>query len=144
MAASVQNQDFETIYLEKKKEMLTKPNILFWIERSKNKNVVVYEAQRDEQGELLKASEPITGFWLDIDPPVLKKKWSQGDFNVKSDLNYLDKKLAYGCVGRHFLFCRGIFDLLLIEQFLDGNDERRQAVQGEIGVAPRSRGFASA
>ena len=41
------------------------PNILFAIARSKNKNMVMYEAKME--GDKL-AATPLEGYWLDIDP----------------------------------------------------------------------------
>jgi hypothetical protein len=57
---------------------------LFHIERSKNSNIVQYDAQLDENGNL-HSKEPVTGYWIrhNEQGQVEKLSWAQ-------------KKLAYG------------------------------------------------
>jgi hypothetical protein len=57
---------------------------LFHIERSKNANIVQYDALVDESGDLL-SKEPITGYWI--------RHAEQGQVE---ELSWAQKKLAYG------------------------------------------------
>lgn len=60
------------------------PKMLFYIERNLNKNIVVYEANFDENGQL-NSKKPINVFWL-----------LNEDEGQKENLNYAERKLAYG------------------------------------------------
>lgn len=60
------------------------PNMLFYTQRSLNKNVVIYEANYDSEGYLV-AEQPIKYYW------VLMEE----DGRVE-DLSYTENKLAYG------------------------------------------------
>ncbi|MFI5167803.1 MAG: DUF4833 domain-containing protein [Thermoanaerobaculales bacterium] len=60
------------------------PAHLFVIERSKNANIVAYDANIGPAGEL-KPSEPVVAYWL------LKAKNGQ-----REDLNLVERKHAYG------------------------------------------------
>ncbi|MCL3782601.1 DUF4833 domain-containing protein [Prolixibacteraceae bacterium JC049] len=60
------------------------PKVLFHIERNLNKNIVVYEANFDSQGNLDK-KHPIKVYW------ILKEK-----NNKQESLNYMERKMAYG------------------------------------------------
>ena len=60
---------------------LDKDTVLFWIERSKNKNIVVYEATKNNNDNY----NDINAYWILI----------EGNDN-KEELNFLEKKMAYG------------------------------------------------
>lgn len=60
------------------------PNTLFYIQKNTNPNTVMYEGNRLKSNEL-DPENPVNVFWLRY----------QED-SAKSDLNYLQKKLAYG------------------------------------------------
>lgn len=70
------------------------PDVLFLITRSKNLNVVVYQALRDKEKKL--ASSPVDVFWLDIDPEYVKANRKKGVKTDRSDLNSIEKAMAYG------------------------------------------------
>lgn len=53
--------------LELPTPQIDKPEILFWIARNKNLNIVVYEATRTEKGGKF---DGVDGYWLDIDPEL--------------------------------------------------------------------------
>jgi hypothetical protein len=72
----------------------TNPNVLFIIERSKNLNVVVYEAVLDPKtGFLATSADCVCVYWLDIDP----KHNHKGDLTkARCELNFLERSKAYG------------------------------------------------
>ena len=70
------------------------PHILFVIGRSKNLNIVVYEAKM-EGGEL-DSSEPVSVYWLDIDPAYAAAARAKGVKTDRVELGALEKRLAYG------------------------------------------------
>jgi len=71
------------------------PNILFIIERSKNKNIVVYEAKLAAEGKL-DTNYPIEAYWLDIDPAYVAANRKKGIMTDRSELNMIESKFAYG------------------------------------------------
>ncbi|CEO96562.1 DUF4833 domain-containing protein [Plasmodiophora brassicae] len=73
---------------------LANENIVFIIERSTNDNVVVYEAMMSSPG-VLDASNPIAVYWQDIDDTYMAKQKAKG-LGTKSDLNMIEKSMAYG------------------------------------------------
>ncbi len=73
---------------------LANPNILFVIARSKNRNIVVYEANM--AGARLDDANPVQVYWLDIDPEYQAKARGKGKMDDREDLNFLEKKMAYG------------------------------------------------
>lgn len=60
------------------------PAHLFLIERSKNKNIVVYDANRGPAGDL-DASEPVVAYWL-----------LNGEADKREELNRVERERAYG------------------------------------------------
>jgi hypothetical protein len=60
------------------------PEHLFVIERSKNANIVVYDANRGPSGDL-SATEPIVAYWL-----------LNGENGKREELNRVDRDRAYG------------------------------------------------
>jgi len=60
------------------------PPHLFVLGRSKNANVVVYDAVREPSGDLA-ASEPVVAYWL-----------LDGDEAKREDLNLIERERAYG------------------------------------------------
>lgn len=72
------------------------PNILFFIARSKNLNLVVYEALVDSKSGNLSVDKPVDVYWQDIDPEYMKKNRASGVKSDRSDLNYIEKTMAYG------------------------------------------------
>ncbi len=73
---------------------VSSPNILFFIARSKNANIVVYEA--NVKDGKLDPKDPVTVYWLDIDPEYVKKNRAKGVMTDRSELNTLEKQFAYG------------------------------------------------
>jgi hypothetical protein len=60
------------------------PDHLFVIERSKNKNVVAYDAKRGPSGDW-DSSEPVVAYWL-----------LNGDKDKREELNQIERDRAYG------------------------------------------------
>src|SRR5215470_3234558 len=60
------------------------PEHLFVIERSKNANIVVYDANREPSGDLA-ASKPVVAYWL-----------LNGDKGKREELNVVQWQSAYG------------------------------------------------
>lgn len=60
------------------------PNCLFFIERSTNKNIVIYESNFDEFGYLI-SEDPIKISW------IMNEKNGE-----REKLSYIERKLAYG------------------------------------------------
>ena len=75
-------------------DQLDKDTILFWIERSKNKNIVAYEAIKKDG--VKDHYNGIDGYWLDIDPEYVKANRKKGKMDDRADLSMLEKKMAYG------------------------------------------------
>ena len=71
------------------------PNILFIIGRSKNLNIVVYEAKMTASGQL-DAAEPVTVYWLDLDPEYQKASRAKGVVSDRVELGSLERRMAYG------------------------------------------------
>jgi len=59
-------------------------NSLFYIQRSNNASAIVYDGQRNKQGKL-NPENPIHVYWL-----------SYSEDSTRNELNYIQKKLAYG------------------------------------------------
>ena len=60
-------------------------NLLFYMQRNKNENTIVYEANRDANGKL-NIEEPVHIYWL---------RWAyEGD---STELNWVEKNIAFGC-----------------------------------------------
>lgn len=70
------------------------PETLFIIERSKNKNIVVYAAIF--QGDSLHPERPIDVFWHDIDPAYVAENRKKGKLDDRTELNMLESQFAYG------------------------------------------------
>lgn len=75
-------------------EAINKKCILFWIARSKNENIVVYEAEKSNGN--VNHYNSVNGYWLDIDPEYVKKARQKGITTDRAKLTYLEKKMAYG------------------------------------------------
>lgn len=70
------------------KQLPTPPasdNTLFYLQRSKNTNTVIYESKVDQTGQLVR-DLPVNAYWLD---------YELGE-NVKTDLNYFERTAVYG------------------------------------------------
>jgi len=71
------------------------PNTTFIIERSKNKNVVVYEAKVGSDGKP-HAEKPLEVYWQDIDPAYVAANRKKGKMDDREDLNMIESTMAYG------------------------------------------------
>ncbi|GGN02283.1 hypothetical protein GCM10010967_41150 [Dyadobacter beijingensis] len=60
------------------------PDLLFYIQRDPNTNTICYQLNVDKQGRLSEKN-PVNTFWI---------RYPEG--GVKKDLNYLQRKFAYG------------------------------------------------
>eukprot|EP01084_Bolivina_argentea_P156755 273178_1 len=74
-------------------DQIKKDTVLFWIARSKNENIVVYEAQKKNNSDHY---NEVVGFWLDIDPEYVKAARKKGKMDDREELNFMEKKMAYG------------------------------------------------
>ena len=73
------------------------PDILFIIERSKNQNIVVYEANRMVgDRKRLDSKNPLQVYWLDIDPEYVKAARRKGKMHDREELGSIEKRMAYG------------------------------------------------
>lgn len=70
----------------------TIPNLLFIIEKSANKNIVVYEGHMRPTG----FHGDIDSYWLDLDPEYQKQAREKGIMSDKVELSTLEKYYAYG------------------------------------------------
>ncbi len=70
------------------------PALLFIIERSKNKNIVVYSAVF--HGHHLHREKPVDVFWHDIDPAYMAANRKAGKMDDRSELNMIESQFAYG------------------------------------------------
>eukprot|EP00455_Lapot_gusevi_P054271 TRINITY_DN865_c0_g1_i1.p1 TRINITY_DN865_c0_g1~~TRINITY_DN865_c0_g1_i1.p1 ORF type:complete len:187 (+),score=79.09 TRINITY_DN865_c0_g1_i1:40-561(+) len=75
-------------------EIKAQPNVLFIITRSKNKNVVVYEAKMRADGSF--DANPIEVYWMDIDPEYVRSARGRGVMTDRTELGYVEKQMAYG------------------------------------------------
>ena len=84
-----------------------KVEIFLYVERSLNKNIVVYESimehakvQQNGANDLssvgLRLNEPVRAYWLEIDPAYVEKKRKKGILSDVEELNFIEKKMAYG------------------------------------------------
>lgn len=80
-----------------------KPTICLYIERSKNANIVVYEARIDGEGAAAKLQTPdaLDAYWLDRDPEYQAKARAKGKNDDREDLNMLERNFAYGVSCDH-------------------------------------------
>jgi hypothetical protein len=72
------------------------PYFLFAISRSKNKNLVIYEANVRKDTGTLDLNDPVLVYWMDIDPEYIKSARLRGKMNDREDLNYIERSMAYG------------------------------------------------
>jgi hypothetical protein len=79
-----------------KDPQLQKETIAFIIERSLNKNIVVYEGLIHEESKQLRTDKPIDAYWLDIDPAYVEKNRKNGKMHDRDELNLIERKMAYG------------------------------------------------
>lgn len=79
-----------------KDPQLDKPTIAFIIERSLNKNVVVYEGLVDEATGQLRTDKPLDVYWLDLDPAYVEKNRKKGKNHDRDELNMVERNMAYG------------------------------------------------
>jgi len=96
------------------------PNILFIIARSKNANIVVYEAKMAGAGSgsgaepQLDSSEPVIVYWLDIDPAYQKENRRKGVMSDRSELGSVEKRFAYGLSSQPMPGKTGSFAVKLV------------------------------
>ena len=75
-------------------DQVDRDSFLFWIERSKNKNIVCYEALKRNQCD--EQYNDVEGYWLCIDPEFVKKNRKKGRMTDREGLNMIERKMAYG------------------------------------------------
>jgi hypothetical protein len=75
------------------------PNVFLVVMRSKNENVVVYEANI-ENGKFNK-NNPVNVYWLNLAPEYRKGRRKRGILHDKEDLNLFERKFVWGCTTKH-------------------------------------------
>jgi hypothetical protein len=76
-------------------------NSLFYIQRSSNPSAIVYDGRTDKNGNLI-ADDPVHVYWL-----------SYSQDSTRNELNYIQRKLAYG-VQVNKTEKKGEFDISLV------------------------------
>lgn len=76
-------------------------NSLFYIQRSNNPSAIVYDGRTDKNGNLM-ADDPVQVYWL-----------SYNQDSTRNELNYIQRKLAYG-VQVNKTEKKGEFDISLV------------------------------
>ncbi|MES1911106.1 MAG: hypothetical protein MHM6MM_003591 [Cercozoa sp. M6MM] len=71
------------------------PNVFCVISRSKNANLVVYEANIGPDGELVR-DEPVLVYWLKIEPSYRQANRRKGKSDDRQELSVLEWRMAYG------------------------------------------------
>ena len=78
-------------------------NLCLYMKRSKNLNLVVYEAHVEpdasgggEFGVSINSKKPVEGYWLDIDPKYVEKARKKGRMHDKVEFNFMESSMAYG------------------------------------------------
>ena len=74
-------------------DQIDKETVLFWIERSKNKNIVVYEAEKTE--DTLDHYNNVVGYWLKIEPSYVAKNRQKGKKDDRVEINMVEKKVCF-------------------------------------------------
>ena len=87
-------------------------NILFILKRSKNGNIVVYEALYD--GDKLKSDKPVDVYWLDVDPKYVEANRKKGKMDDRVELNAVEKKIAYGLSAKAIDGEDGAYEITLV------------------------------
>lgn len=88
----ITGKQFTTVHLEERSkpsdypDIEDYPSLLFYIQRNQNHNTVVYELNYTPN-QMLNLCNPVLIHWL---------RYEDGHFVEKQQLNYLQKKLAYG------------------------------------------------
>ncbi|GET88323.1 hypothetical protein, conserved [Leishmania tarentolae] len=85
-------------------------DICMYIERSKNENIVAYQANlvdsktgkpvesgASQSDCRFKASDPLHAYWIKINPEHVARRRARGDLEDTCELNIIERKLAYGC-----------------------------------------------
>jgi len=112
LTPDVKDPKGEKVAAELKKK---NPNALFLIGRSKNLNVVVYEANRDAKNSNALASDnPIDVYWLDLDPATRADNRKKGQKHDRAELNWIEKSMAYGASATATKNKPGTFDVTLV------------------------------
>jgi hypothetical protein len=70
------------------------PEVLMVMHRSKNKNVVVVAANLVDG--VLNSESPVDVFWLDLEPSYIQARRAQGIMHDREELNYIERKFAWG------------------------------------------------
>lgn len=71
-------------------------DIMMYIQRSKNANVVCYKALFKEREGSGLAEGNIDSFWLDVDPAYIEANRKKGKEDNRCDFNIIERKMAYG------------------------------------------------
>jgi len=91
------------------------PRILFLIARSKNLNLVIYEALVEEKdSKTLRVKKPVDVYWLDVDPAYVAANRKKGVKSDRSELNFLESYQAYGVGFEAVKDKTGQYDLKLV------------------------------
>lgn len=73
------------------------PDVFFILFRSLNRNVVVYELNRMKGTRSIDVRNPVSVYWLDIEPSYRRKRRRQGIRHDRERLSAFERRYAYGC-----------------------------------------------
>ena len=97
-----------------KDPQLQKPTIAFVIERSLNKNVVVYEGLVDEATNELRKDKPMDVYFWDLEPSYVAKNRKKGKMHDRGELNMIERNLAYGVTCEPIKGEEGAYSMALV------------------------------
>lgn len=112
------------------------PNVLFFIARSKNKNIVVYEGMLNAAGNGFNTDKACDVYWLDIDPEYQAAARKKGKMDDRVELGTIEKKFAYGVTPELDSSKKNTYNLKLVAlpertaiMFLDESGKLRAQMQ---------------
>lgn len=80
---------------DESKELLYHKHIICQIKRSKNDNRVMYMANITKDGKI-DVANPVTAFWLKIEPSYIEKHRKSGKKDDRTELTFMENNMAYG------------------------------------------------
>lgn len=79
--------------------MREQPDTFLVVRRSKNSNVMVYQVNRDEHGQV-RENEPVVGYWLLVEPSYRHERRHRGVAHDREEMTFVERNLAYGFASR--------------------------------------------
>lgn len=69
------------------------PNVFFVCFHAKNSNLIVYELNRNTQGEIL--DPPVFGYWIMLDPTHMQRRRKEGLEHDREEFGWADSHIAW-------------------------------------------------